>query len=234
MIEKSPAIEQLLYQYTHLPIGGKKIRCPYWMDKIKKGICGPSGGKGSPEQIVEATLMAAKKEGINLDELSTKQIKAFMKRNRIGIDCSGLAFNLLNVLDKEKGGKGLAEKIPGAKGKFLVRANVRMLTDRNVSMPVSSVSDIKIGDMIRLRGGRHIAVVAAVKKSRSGKITEITYTHSSPKTAVSGVHSAKIKVKDEARRLENQEWLEETKDDKNYGKFAFSPLRGDGVRRFKL
>jgi hypothetical protein len=237
MIEKSPAIEALLFQYIHLPLGGKKIRCPYWMDKNKKGIVGPFGGKGTPEQIVEATLMAAKKKGINLSVLSPSQIKAFMKKSRIGIDCSGLVFNLLDALDREKNGNGLADDIPGARGKLLVRASVKMLTDNKVALSVKKASEIQVGDMIRMNGRRyvkHVAVIVRIKKDAKGRIKEITYAHSSPRTMIKGVHLGKIRVKNEAGGLEDQEWLEKTREGENYGKFVFSALRGDGIRRLKI
>lgn len=234
MIGKSVAIEGLVYQYTHLPMGGKKVRCPYWVDKIKKKIWGPFGGKGSPEQIVEATLMAAKKEGINLNGLSAAQIRSFLKRNRIGIDCSGLVFNLLDALDKEGGGNGLADDIPGAKGKFLIRASVKMLTNNKVSVPVKVIKEIKMGDMIRLGGRTHIVVITAIKKEKTGKIKEIIYAHSSPRTKVSGVHKARIKIKEEAAGLEKQDWLEKTRRGENYGQKYFRPEKGDGIRRLKI
>ena len=83
MLEKSPAVEKLLDQYLHLSIAGKKVRCPYWRNKIKKGIWGPFGGKGKPEQIVQATLDVAKIQKVNLKKLSRKKIEDFMKKNRI-------------------------------------------------------------------------------------------------------------------------------------------------------
>ena len=237
MIEKSAAIEELVYQYIHLPLGGKKVRCPYWMDKIKRGIVGPFGGKGTPEQIVEATLAAAKKERINLDSFSASQIRTFMKKNRIGLDCSGLAFNLLDVLDKERGGNGLVDDIPGARGKFLVRANVRMLTERRVAGIIPKVADLKVGDMIKLHSRRrikHILVVVEIKRDRKSKIEEIIYAHSSPGTKISGVHKGKIVVGDENLGLEAQDWQEKTKKGENYGKANFCPRNGDGIRKLKI
>lgn len=233
MISVSKASENLLYRYTHLPLGGRKIRAPYWMDKIKKKIWGPYGGKGSPEELVEAANKIAKEKGINLSKLKMSQISLFLKKNRIGLDCSGLAFKLLDALDKEKGGNGLADDIAGARGRFLVRASVAMLTNNEVSAPVKKIVDLRVGDMIRLSGGRHLAVVTQIKK-KGEAVWEITYAHSSTGTALDGVHTAKIIVRKENLGIEKQSWLEVTQKGENYGQKFFQPEKGDGVRRLKV
>jgi len=53
-------------------------------------------------------------------------------------------------------------------------------------------------------------------------------------TKIQGARFGKIKIKDKNKGLEFQEWLEETKKGKNYGKDAFDPHRGDSVRRLKF
>ena len=240
MTYKSPAIEKLLGQYLHLNIGGKKVRCPYWMNILnpdprtdKKKLQGPYGGKGRPEQIIEATLVAAKREGINLNELSPGQIKAFMKKNRIGVDCSGLVYWFLDALDREKGGNGLADDIPGVKGKFLTRANVEMLTNDEVSMPIKAINEAAVGDMIRVVAGKHIAIITGIKKDKGGT-KELVYAHSSNLTETKGVHVGRILIKDSQKSLADQVWLEKTSKGENYGKKHFHLEEGDGVRRLKV
>lgn len=232
MIESSPTIEKLLDQYLHLDIAGKKVRCPYWRNKIDKRIWGPFGGKGKPEQLVQATLDVAKMQKVNLGDLSIRQIENFMKKNRIGIDCSGLAYWLLDVLDKEKGGNGLEDDIPGAKGRFLTRASVEMLTNDEVSKQINKISDVKVGDMIRVQEGKHMAVTIRIRKVKD-QIKELVYAHSSNLTKVKGVHTDKILIKNPDGGLENQIWQEKTAKGENYGKKYFWPERRDGVRRLK-
>lgn len=233
MMTSSKAMDNLLYRYTHLLLGGKQIRAVYWMDKIKKKIWGPYGGKGSPEELAEAANKIAKEKGINLTKLKRRQIRLFLKKSLIGMDCSGLAFNLLDALDKEKGGNGLVDDIPGARGRFLVRASVAMLTNNEVSVPVKKISDLRIGDMIRLSAGKHLAVVTQIKKEDK-EIREIVYVHSSSGTAIDGVHTAKILVLNENLGLEKQRWLETAKNGENYGQKFFHPEKGDGIRRLKI
>lgn len=238
MIQKSPAIEKLLAQYLHLSITGKKIRCPYWMNILhpRPGDSrewGPYGGKGKPHQIVQVINKMAKLDGVDLEKMGHLEIKRFMISSNIGIDCSGLAYWLLDALDREKGGNGLEDDIPGVRGKYLIRASVAMLTNSKVSVPVKKVSAIQIGDMIRLRGGKHLALVVRIKKVR-GEIKELIYAHSSDLSWFKGAHTGKILVRDSEKGLADQEWLEKTREGENYGREYFRAEEGDGVRRLKL
>lgn len=238
MIQKSPAIEKLLDRYLNLDIAGKKIRCPYWMNIIHPGlghrkIFGPYGGKGKPHQIIQATLDTAKMDGIPLEGMSSWQVRKLMENNRIGIDCSGLAYWLLDALDRQKGGNGLEDDILGVKGRFLIRANVEMLTNDEVTMPIEKIAEVEIGDMIRLHGGKHLAVVIRIKKIRE-KVRELVYAHSTNFTWFKGIHTGRILVKDLGKDLSNQTWLEKTRKGENYGKKCFWPEKGDGIRRLKV
>lgn len=233
MEEKSEALEKLFYKYTHLPIGGKEIVCPYWMNNLEKGIYGPIGGKGTPEQIVQVTVDQARAEGVDLTKLDEQGITLFMKAKMIGVDCSGFAFWMLNELDLEKGGDGVADNIPGSQGKIVkARASVAMLCKDEVSFVIEKVSDVKVGDMIRLRRGKHVSIIAKVS-GEDDKITEIEYAHSSCRTQVKGVHIGKIKVVDEQLGLENQNWEELTEEGTSYGK-EYRPETGDSIRRLNI
>jgi len=234
-IETSRVLQDLFYRYTHLSLGGKKIVCPYWMNNLEKGIYGPIGGKGRPEEVVNAVKEAAKEEKIDLNRMPAEEIVLFMKAKRIGVDCSGFVFWMLDELDKEKGGNGIANDIPGAEGKVIkARANTRMLTDDKVSLPVEKVKEIKVGDMIRMRRGRHVAIVLSVERNPSGIIKSIEYAHSSNAgTKVSGVHKAAIKIVDSNKGLREQKWLERTINEESYGENIFLQ-EGDGIKRLKI
>lgn len=233
--ETSKALQNLFYQYTHLPIGGKEIVCPYWMNNLEKGIYGPIGGKGTPKQIEDVTAAEAEKEKIDLSKMNAEKIVLFMRMKRIGVDCSGFVFWMLNALDLEKGGNGIGDDIPGNRGKVVeYRANARILTDDKVSFPVNSVSEIKPGDIIRMRRGKHVAVILSIFYEKD-KIFKLEYAHSSGNvhTKLSGVHKAEINIIDQDRGLELQEWLEEVNQGKKYNQFLF-PQEADGVKRLNI
>lgn len=232
-IETSKALQDLFFLYTHLPIGGQEIPCPYWVNKIKLGVFGHLGGKGTPEQIVSVTKKEAERAGLDLEKMTKEEILRFMKQKRIGIDCSGFVFWMLDVLDREKGGDGIADDIPRSKGRFLeARASVKMLADEKVSILVKVV-DICIGDIIRLRGGKHMTIVTALEKDKAGSIKKIVYAHSSSKTKTSGVHAGIIDIISSGD-LQDQKWLEETDRGENYGKKCYLPEMGDGIRRLRI
>jgi len=159
-----------------------------------------------------------------------------MKQERIGIDCSGFVFWMLDCLDREKGGDGIASDIPGCKGKVLeCRANVEMLTSENVALSILKVAEVKVGDMIRLGQGTHVAIVMRVRRvGKIGRITQIEYGHSSARTKILGVHAAKIRIVDERKGLEAQKWEEMDKNGQNYGQTNLFPTAGDGLKRLKI
>lgn len=232
-VETSPALQELFYKYSHLFVGGKEIACPYWVNSLKFGIFGPHGGKGTPEEIIETTLLEAKNHKKNLEEMSEEEIISFMKARKIGVDCSGFAFWMLDALDKEKGGNGIADDIPGSQGRYLkARANASMLTSDEVSIPVE-LRNIRVGDTIRIHGGRHIVVIISVIRQEN-VMKKIEYVHSSSKTEEYGVHKAEIVIVDGDKDLEFQDWLEKTKEGESYKDIYFDPKNGDGIKRLKI
>ena len=232
-IQTCKSLQDMFYSYTHLKIGKKEIVCPYWMNNSEKGIYGPAGGKGTPEEIVEATLEQALAGNINLESLDKEAIVLFMKAKKIGVDCSGFVFWMLNSLDLEKGGNGIADDIPGSKGVLLkARASVLMLTDDNISFPIK-LPEVMIGDMLRLRQGRHVDVVHKI--AREGKdVKEIWYAHSSSITKVTGVHEARITIADQNKEIGDQVWEEQTADGLSYKAESFFAEEKDGLRRLKI
>lgn len=229
-------MQDIFYKYTHLPLGGKGIACPYWIDKPKKLKHGPGGGKASPQEIVSLTRLKAQEKGIDLDKLNEREIVLFMKKNKIGVDCSGFAFWMLNALDLEKGGNGIADDIPNCSGRYIkVRASTKMLTDGGVSFFVKKINEIKPGDMIRLRSGNHLAVVLEIEKNKDKNIKKIIYAHSSSSffTTISGVHKESIVIKDVEKGLQQQDWQEQTTDKSNYADNLYLQ-DGDGVKRLKI
>ncbi len=236
IVETTKSLQDLFFSYTHLLIGGKEVVCPYWIDSLKKLKHGPGGGKASPQEIIVHTNSKAKESDIDLNKQSEHEIVLFMKKNRIGVDCSGFAFWMLNALDLEKGGNGIADDIPNSRGKIIkIRASTKMLTDEGISFFVQKINEIKPGDMIRLKGGHHLAVVLEIEKDKDGNTEKIIYTHSSSCffTIISGVHKESIIIKDSEKGIQEQDWQEQTPDKSNYA-LQLHPQDGDGIKRLKI
>jgi len=229
-LKKYPKTYKLLRDYLNLSFGSTLINCPYWINKVKKGIRGPYSGKGTPKQIVRAALVRARKKNVQLGKLAKKELRAFLRQNRIGVDCSGLVFNLANSLDRERGGQGIAPRIFN-RNKFpdwnpAWRASAEKLTNDKVAKKIN-LKDIGVGDLIRNRGGRHVLFVVESNNN------SLTYVHSSTMlTKETGVHLGTIKIVDWEKGLEGQIWLEKTSDGENFGKKYFNPSNGDSIKRF--
>lgn len=112
-------------------------------------------GKGSSKEIALQTIDFANLQNIKLLELTPQQIYNFQKKNHLGIDCSGLICNLLNL-------------------KYDVRkTSANMLTSKPIS---SLVKTLKPDDLIRQKNGHHVLLVLSIDKDL------ITYIHSSKDT----------------------------------------------------
>ena len=220
-IEKYPKTNKILQSYLKLKFGKVRVRCTYWINKPDKKIRGPYSGKGTPSQIVNVAKHLAKKEGLKLEKMNPEESFSFLKRKRIGVDCSGFAYNLANSLDRELGRGGLAHLGPAR------RCNTDCLTNTSITREIK-VEDIKAGDLVRMLGGKHALFV--VDKA-SGFIV---YAHSSGRLSeINGVHLGRIKIVKPQKDLSFQVWLEKTRKGENFGKKYFDTGKGDSIRRFK-
>lgn len=231
--ETSEALQKLFYQYTHLPLGGKEIVCPYWMNKIKQKVFGPSGGKGNPQQITEITIREAQSACFDLVKASEEEVIAFMRTRKIGVDCSGFIFWMLDALDKEKGGNGIVDDIPEANGSFVAsKASVRLLTNSQTASRVN-LENVCVGDIIRHRGGKHAMIVVSLERDDEGGLWKIIYAHSSDRTEIGGVHLGIINIVYPQKTLSDQLWQEKTATGESY-LVEFLPETGDGLFRLLL
>ena len=216
-----------------MDINGLIIHCPYWMNKFRDGkvmLRGFSNGKGSAKEIQEELI----KRLLNLStdvrfELTPENLRKFARRERIGIDCSGLVYRVLNELIrinyKNSHLTNLAEVFTGG----VHKTNARTLTSANYCIKVDKIDDFQIGDMIRMRGGKHIAIIIRVGSK------EIVYAHSSfLTTEIVGVHTALIQITEANGLLMDQVWLEKTRSGEKVGKKYLDLSKGDGVFRLKI
>lgn len=202
-------------------VPGKKVRIPYWRNRITCGglsrIQGPFGGKGTPSQIKTATIDRAKKSAVELSKLTPAQIRKFMNQKRTGLDCSGFVFQVLDFLSPGFW-KGL-KKAPGKSSNPIRRFNAKALTSKENSVSVKRVEDIEVGDLVPLSWqGKidHVLVVIGVGSK------EIVYVHSSQKTKITGPHKGKIEIINSKKGLDKQNWLERNQDGKLVSDFLTS------------
>lgn len=144
-------INQLKLEINHY------IGIPYWKNTLKDGKIikeGFMGGKGSAKEIALKTVELANQQNIKLIDLSAQQIYNFQKKNKIGIDCSGLACQLLIFY-----GQLLGKEIKLNPRK----TSADMLTSNSLSKEIKDFANIQTGDLIRQKNGHHVLFV--IKKS---------------------------------------------------------------------
>lgn len=154
------AWNQLIKKYLNLPY---RINKPY-LNSSNNALV----GKGSIEEIIETTTKIAEKQKIDISKFSDKELYNFRKKNKIGIDCSGLVCNLIGVKNKRK-------------------INADMLTSSPLSQKIE-IEKIKVGDLIRRKNGKHVLLVTKVgsdfveyihssRENRGVKIEKIDKNH---------------------------------------------------------
>ena len=211
---------------------GLAINCPYYSNKIGKDgkitYYGFLGGKGEAGQI-RSELEKKVKAKIKKDNipLTVELIKKTAKRHRIGIDCSGLTYRLLDLLIRSKYRNCQLESLDIIFPQGIKKTNANTLTSRKFCQYLSKPKNFRLGDMIRMMEGKHAAVIL----DNSHKF--ITYIHSSSYTLKEGVHPGRIKIVSESLNLEKQIWEEEARKGGNFGIKYFNPKKGDGVFRLK-
>jgi len=126
----------------------KYINVPYFINIPPLKLEKPEPvlvGKGSAKEIALKTIELANQNNINLVNLDSQQIYNFQKKNHLGIDCSGLASQLLNFILKK-------DILP------ITKTSANSLTSKPLSNSVP-LSQIKTGDLIRQDNGHHVLFV---------------------------------------------------------------------------
>ncbi len=213
-------VTELIDNYFNLNINGKKVKTPYHINvkHIRAGLRSLVG-KGTPQEIEEEVNIFAKLRNFNLKKATKDEIRQFMQKEGIGIDCSGLVTHILNTWLKSEKMENLESSINFPKlslfKKIIVKLRpienigANLLTNQENSTPVK-VENAQIGDLIRLKGikqGHHIAIITNVSEK------EIQYVHSTRHYGQdNGIRRGEIQILDKNKGLEHQNWLE--KDEK--------------------
>lgn len=204
------------YNQFLLPLGGKQVPTPYRRNETGSfQKVGPEfQGKSSPEVLTETTKKLAKEQNFDLNKASFEEIREFMRKNKLGIDCSGFAYRMLNYLAQEAKGKNLeAFGLP-----HVGRTNVAKLTSDESSTPVRNLQEARPGDLIKLDSSAKDKILHTLIVIENDK-NLITYAHSSSKTNPNGVHTGQII---------------DTKFPEELNVFTYNHKDGDGVRRLKF
>lgn len=205
------------YEKFLLPLGGKRVPTPYRRNEIGslQKISPEFQGKSSPEVLRETTERLAKEQGFDLNKASVEEIRNFMMKNKLGIDCSGFAYRVLNQLAEKTKKKPLTSfGFP-----HVGRANVAKLTDPKFTKEIS-LQEIKPGDLLKMNSAGDILHCLVITK-REGNV--VKYIHSSSVTKPNGVHQSEMIINNSGLTFEE-----------DLGDITYNPTAGDGLRRLKI
>ncbi len=243
MKELPEEVKKIVEHYFKLHVNGKKVKTPYHINvKHIRAELRSLVGKGTPQEIEEEVNIFAKLRNFDLKKASTDEIRQFMQKEGIGIDCSGLVAHILDIWLKSQKKGNLKSNLIFPKMSLLKRIkitlrpieniNTDLLTNKSNSIPVK-LENAQIGDLIRLKGiktGHHIAIITKVTEK------EIGYIHSTKHYGQdNGIKRGKIKILDKKKDLEHQTWLEKDDDGVCWTLKQFLKEKNDnGIRRPKF
>ena len=183
-------------------------------------------GKGTPEEIVEEAQLFALKEKIDIQKFSDEELKHFLVDHNLGIDCSGLAFHILDAECKATKKTGLKKYIHFTGKSFLRRLITMFRTVENTSVltladeknsQVIDLAEIQPGDVITLINAGleknfHHALTIHQVDYQDNLPTILSYTHTLNWRVDGkydhGVKQGKIEIIDHKKPLLEQKWIE--------------------------
>lgn len=241
--------QQVIDEYEQLPLGGKKVVCPYHINpKIQRAGLRVYSGKGDPGEITREVKVIAQLKGIDLAKMSGQQIREFMQENRIGVDCSGFVVHVVNYWLKRSGLKPLITylEFPDRNLYSKLRRVLRpveqiganLLTGELNCKPVDDFNEIRPGDFIRSKGlvknSHHISLITNVQFRDDGEIEQFSYVHSQRYYEEDhGIREGTVFITKPNKNLLEQTWTEE----KNKRNWTYEGLEKDfkdnGIRRLK-
>ncbi|MHB8443235.1 MAG: hypothetical protein ACYDAS_02625 [Patescibacteria group bacterium] len=218
------------------------LNTPYYINKHSAKLKKPVYvGKGSPEEIEKLVYKLSGNK-----KISGKDRFDILKKHNIGIDCSGFITYILDSRVEKKFNthiwtiikkrsmnpmRMLAYKIKPTTSKM----NAHTLTNNINTIKISTIKDVKPGDLIKINGGRHIAIISQVEykqnKKSELKVSKIKYWHS---TEGIGVCEGEIKIKDENRGLGAQEWIKIPNAKYQTYSLYRKKINSNGIRRLKF
>jgi len=168
-------LKRLAMAWAHADMDGVRIHIPFDANISEYGPNHYLYAKGSRSDILSFTAA-------HCPYRTPDEIRDWMNGNnptglRVGIDCSGFVYRLLNEAALASGAAPLTQTL----GTDVVHTSPQMLTDVTEpgrATPIRRAQDLLPGDLLRCYNGGHVAVVIAVVTDTAGSVDEVWYAHS--------------------------------------------------------
>ncbi len=234
--------QKIIDNYFGLNLGNKKVKCPYFINsKHKKMDLRTLVGKGKPTEIEDEVKIWAQIMKFDLNNATEFEIRKFMQKYGIGVDCSGFVSHILNTELEDRSMPHLRKVMTFHDQSLKAKISrffreVEFISANGLTNELNSVKiklmNVQPLDLIRLHsiipGGFHVAIVTKVVDN------EIEYIHSSRfYLDENGVRYGKIKITNpNSEDLSDQEWIDNDKNGKNWIKEEYEVNKEDsGFRR---
>lgn len=233
-------VREMLKQYQEMRIGKSVVACPYFMNVAKGSVMrmlrevnisedeidkfstkwrvgdtdyGRFQGKGTPEEILSAALEITNKIGLQLSDSEPEVVVEMLKHIGLGIDCSGLVFNLLGYAFEAKGKKQdfidsldwfeSDKKAASRAGAFVFAGSASIIVEPR---------DLRSLDLILIKDSKnrytHIALLVG------GENNDFEVIQSSLVTVPTGINVSKMRVEDNKPVFEYKPGLGRTWEEK--------------------
>lgn len=209
---RTEALQKAAGEYENMSVVDKNgnsvsFKVPYnW--NVGSEANGFKLGKGTAEEI--KTKVQGLIDNGSIKDTSPEGIAKYCRENKIGIDCSGFAYNVRDRADKLLGGNGVVDTAP----KGVLNTSSSEFNSVNVGTKVS-LDNVRPGDTLRFgENGHHIAIVTGVYTDKDGN-KHVQISHSNEKTALSaedktpwGVRSGELVINKDGTQKWNVELLD--------------------------
>lgn len=179
-------------------------------------------GKGTPEEIVDEATLIALREKVDLKNLNDEQIKKFLVEHNLGIDCSGLAYHILNAELNARELGPLRKHIKRPWIKSPLRKLIALLRPaentgvntffNDINTKKINLSEIQAGDLIIMMntGANHNLHHVLLTREIAGEVVHYTHSFQYPDDGLynHGVRQEKIEITDPNKNILEQNWNE--------------------------
>ncbi|HEV7454815.1 MAG TPA: hypothetical protein VGO07_06170, partial [Candidatus Saccharimonadales bacterium] len=222
--------QQVVDGYLQVRVDGAVAACPYHINPGVRAKNRALLGKGNPQQI---EALAAKWFGIydmhtNGDAAT---LRAFLLACGIGVDCSGFASWVLNGVTTEHLGRPIWKclRFPGVRRNIVSKVrpieniSANLLTGHLNSQPITHLTEVKPGDLIRAASWHHVVIIIEVGLDKDENAAYFQYAQSSCMYGTKGgVRTGFAMIKKPQGTLLDQEWFD------NYDRSVIEELIAEG------
>lgn len=229
-------VYKFIDKYFNLRIKGFIVSTPYYINKFGLAKHPVAAGKGDPYEIEE--IANEKLKSVNVS--SEVEIYNLLSKHNIGIDCSGLVFNIykywLSLFNYDI--KNYLSKVHilnirkyfSRKFKPQSSINANELTSLPFSNKLERIVDVLPGDLIRTRGGKHVLFITRVVKNEF-LVKEIEFVHSAAEYQRNGIRKGLI-ILDQNQSLNLAEWIDMPQEEKNFARLGYKEkINNNGIFR---